>query len=229
MNCNYFQGITRLGMNPDYRAIAACCSRTVTTEKFSRRNCSTVASRNPQGLPSLPVVPLKETIEKYLKTVEPHLTPAEFTKTIAVAREFEAGKGKKLQELLEERAKHHDSWLADWWLEGAYLTYRDPVVVFSSPGLIFPEQKFRSENDRLTYAVKVVTASLNYKAAIDDKQIPVEKVGKAELDMQQYGKIFGTCRIPGVEKDSLIYNPQSDYIVVMHKGNVSRENNTGQN
>lgn len=190
-------------------------------DKFSRRNCSTVSTRNPQGLPSLPVVPLKETIEKYLKTVEPHLSAAEFTKTIKVAREFEAGKGRKLQELLEERAKQHDSWLADWWLDGAYLTYRDPVVVYSSPGLIFPEQKFRNEVDRLTYAVKVVFASLNYKAAVDGNQIPVEKVGKAELDMQQYHKIFGTCRVPQPGKDALMYNPQSDYIIVMHKGNVS--------
>lgn len=181
-----------------------------------------MSSRNPQGLPSLPVVPLQETIEKYLKTVEPHLTPTEFTNTIKVAREFESGKGKKLQELLEQRAKNHDSWLADWWLDGAYLSYRDPVVVYSSPGLIFPEQKFRTETERLTYAVKVVSASLNYKAAIDNNQIPVERVGKAELDMQQYHKIFGTCRIPGTEKDSLIYNPDSDYIVVMHKGNVSQ-------
>ena len=149
------------------------------------------------------------------------MTLAEFTNTIRVAREFEAGKGKKLQELLEARAKTTDSWLSDWWLDGAYLSYRDPVVVFSSPGLIFPEQRFKNETERLTYAVKVVSASLNYKAAIDNNQIPVEKVGKAELDMQQYHKIFGTCRIPGVEKDSLIYNPQSDYIVVMNKGNVS--------
>lgn len=94
------------------------------------------------------------------------------------------------------------------------------MIQWSSPGLIFPEQKFKNESERLTYAVKVVSASLNYKAAVDNKQIPTEKVGKAELDMQQYHKIFGTCRIPGMEKDSLIYNPQSDYIVVMHKGNV---------
>lgn len=164
--------------------------------------------------------PLKDTLEKYLKSVEPHLTHEEFTRTIDMCRKFESGKGRKLQELLEARAKSQDSWLADWWLDGAYLTYRDPVVVFSSPGLIFPEQKFKNEDERLTYAIKVIVASLNYKAAIENKEIPTEKVGKAELDMQQYGKIFGTCRIPGLKKDSLIYNPDSDYIIVMHKQNV---------
>lgn len=213
------QGITRVGLNPDYRAILACTSSRSLVQAI-RNNCSS-AGNNPQGLPSLPVVPLQETIEKYLRTVEPHLSAAEFTRTIKVAREFEVGKGKQLQALLEERAKGRDSWLADWWLDGAYLTYRDPVVVHSSPGLIFPEQRFANEFERLTYAVKVVAASLHYKAAVDNQQIPTERVGKAELDMQQYHKIFGTCRIPGVAKDSLIYNPQSDYIVVMCKGNVS--------
>lgn len=214
-------GLRYLGMHPDYRALIEIGRRQPGIDRFARMNCSSAKQlTNPQALPHLPVPTLSETMEKFLRTVEPHLNETEFANTRRIVRNFETGKGRKLQELLEERARSKESWLADWWLENAYLLYRDPVVVYSSPGLIFPEKRFRSEFDRLTYAAKIISASLNYKQAIDKDQIPVEKFGKAELDMQQYRKIFGTCRIPGLEKDSLVFNPDSDYIIVMHKGNV---------
>lgn len=38
--------------------------------------------------------------------------------------------------------------------------------------------------------------------------------------MSQYTKIFGTCRIPGIKKDTLEYNPTSDYIIVVRNNNV---------
>ena len=39
------------------------------------------------------------------------------------------GVGEKLHKMLQERAAKTDNWLSDWWLEGAYLGYRNPVVV----------------------------------------------------------------------------------------------------
>lgn len=129
--------------------------------------------------------------------------------------------GETLQKLLESRAGLKSNWLAEWWLKTAYLGYRDPVVVWSSPGIVFPERNFSSERDRLSFAAKVITASLKFKAEIDNDRIPVEKFGKNELDMQQYRKIFGTCRIPGREIDTIEFNPKSKHIVVLHRGNVS--------
>lgn len=45
-------------------------------------------------------------------------------------------------------------------------------------------------------------------------------MGKDLLDMSQYKKIFGTCRVPGVKKDSLEYHPTSKHIVVVKNNNV---------
>lgn len=40
-------------------------------------------------------------------------------------------------------------------------------------------------------------------------------MGKSELDMQQYKKAFGTCRIPGLPSDSMEYYPDSKHIAVI--------------
>lgn len=39
--------------------------------------------------------------------------------------------------------------------------------------------------------------------------------------MNQYNKIFGTCRIPGLPKDDIMFNPQSKHIVVAHNNHVN--------
>lgn len=41
------------------------------------------------------------------------------------------------------------------------------------------------------------------------------------LDMAQYNKIFGTCRIPRPKRDELVYNSNSKHIIVIHNNNVS--------
>lgn len=32
--------------------------------------------------------------------------------------------------------------LSDWWLKTAYLQFRQPVVIYSSPGVMLPKQDF---------------------------------------------------------------------------------------
>uniref|UniRef100_A0A1L8DZ57 Putative carnitine o-acyltransferase crot n=1 Tax=Nyssomyia neivai TaxID=330878 RepID=A0A1L8DZ57_9DIPT len=187
-----------------------------------QRTMSSKALENPQNLPSLPVPTLKETLLKFLTTAQPHLNEEEFRRTRSLVDKFTqpGSDGETLQKLLEARGKIKSNWLAEWWLKTAYLGYRDPVVVWSSPGIVFPERQFSSQRDRLAFAAKVITASLKFKEEIDQNRIPIEKAGKNELDMQQYRKIFGTCRIPGREIDTIEFNPTSKHIVVIHRGNI---------
>lgn len=181
------------------------------------------SATNPQNLPHLPVPKLSDTLEKYLKTVQPHLTPDKYSKTQDIVKKFaeKGGIGERLQSLLEERAKVKENWMAEWWLENAYLQYRDPVIVFSSPGLVFPKRYFKNENERLQFTAKAISAALSYKSLIDNKKIPQEFVGKFPLDMEQYNKIFGTCRVPGLPGDRLVYHPNSKHIVVVVNDMVS--------
>jgi carnitine O-acetyltransferase len=120
------------------------------------------SSTNPQNLPHMPVPKLNDTLQKFLDTAEPHLSPASFENTKNVVSEFgrAGGVGEKLQGLLEKRASEKENWLSDptsnWWLQCAYLQYRDPVVVWSSPGLVFPQRKFETNEDRAKYAAQVI-------------------------------------------------------------------------
>lgn len=68
---------------------------------------------------------------------------------------------------MEKRAEKHTNWLEEWWLNTAYLEYRDPVVVFSSPGLVFPFRIFNNKHEQLQYAAKTLLAALDYKELID--------------------------------------------------------------
>lgn len=180
---------------------------------------SATPQRNVQKLPRLPVPKLNDTLTKYLLTVRPILNDEEFARTTALIKDFEKGPGQQLQVLLEKRAQQHLNWLEDWWLNTAYLEYRDPVVVYSSPGLVFPFRKFQNQNEQLKYAAKTLLAAMDYKSLIDNEKIPVEMMGKNPLDMAQYKKIFGTCRIPHEKRDKLSFN-NSKHVTVIHNNHI---------
>jgi carnitine O-acetyltransferase len=86
------------------------------------------------SLPRLPVPPLASTLSKYLETLRPHLSPAEYARSESILRAFGASKqAQELQRRLEARALDEGAvvvnWLADWWNEAAYMAFREPVVV----------------------------------------------------------------------------------------------------
>lgn len=112
---------------------------------------------------------LKQTLDKFLQTVRPHVGDKEFAVTTELVKQFSAdnGIGTKLQKFLVEKAKESENWLADWWLHAAYLDFRYPVVVYSSPGLVFPFENFENESDRLSYTSKLILAAIDYKLQID--------------------------------------------------------------
>ncbi|KAM8715751.1 hypothetical protein ACLKA7_002747 [Drosophila subpalustris] len=170
-----------------------------------------------QKLLRYPVLPLNDTLERFLLTAQPHLTPKEFEKQKEITQQFKDKEGDKLQGLLEEVGKREKNWLAQRWLTTAYLKYRDPVTVYISPGMTFPYQKFKDMRDYVDYTAKVIYGLGEFKGIVDAGQIPIVKMGKNELDNSQFGKVFGTCRLPIRGTDRIVYNPCSNYIVVIYK------------
>lgn len=190
-----------------------------------RRSLTTVSilpsSTNPENLPHLPLPKLEDTVDKYLRSVQPLLSQEKFEKTRRIVEDFVKGKGLHLHNLLQKKAEKNENWLSDWWLKYAYLSYRSPVVIYSNPGLYLPTKFFENDFQWCRYAARITWASLRYKQMIDYNEIPTEKAGKFALDMSQYKKIFGTCRIPAREVDKLSFNPKSRHIVVAYRNGVS--------
>ncbi|XP_078238851.1 carnitine O-acetyltransferase isoform X4 [Pogona vitticeps] len=159
-----------------------------------------------QELPALPVPPLQQTLDHYLLALQPIISEEELSHTRALVEEFRkpGGVGERLQKGLERRARKQENWLSDWWLKTAYLEYRLPVVVHSSPGVVLPKQDFQDRQGQLRFAAKLIEGALDFKTMIDNETLPVEYLGGKPLCMNQYYQILSSCRIPGPKRDSVV-------------------------
>uniref|UniRef100_A0A3Q1G810 Carnitine O-acetyltransferase n=1 Tax=Acanthochromis polyacanthus TaxID=80966 RepID=A0A3Q1G810_9TELE len=175
-----------------------------------------------EGLPSLPVPPLQQTCERYLTALEPIVEPEELNNTRKLLEEFQeaGGLGEKLQRGLEKRAGKTENWLSAWWVQVAYLEYRLPVVVHSSPGLVLPRMNFNDKSGQIRFAAKLIAGVLDFKTMIDNETLPVEYLGEKPLCMNQYYEVLSSCRIPGLKRDSVVNHAKSSrppkHITVVH-------------
>ncbi|XP_055954415.1 carnitine O-acetyltransferase [Patella vulgata] len=177
------------------------------------------------SLPRLPVPPLNQTLDRYLKTIQPLVTPEELEYTKKVTEEFRNHPGPVLQQFLEARAAKTNNWLSEWWKHVAYLDFRASVVLNSNPAVIFPKQNYSGIQEQLRFAAKLVSGALNYKKGIDNQSIPIETLGGKPLCMSQYYKIMSACRIPGAKIDThYCYTPGSSkpprHINVIHNNQI---------
>uniref|UniRef100_A0A7N6BWT8 Carnitine O-acetyltransferase n=1 Tax=Anabas testudineus TaxID=64144 RepID=A0A7N6BWT8_ANATE len=175
-----------------------------------------------KGLPSLPVPPLQQTCERYITALEPIVEVDELKQTKELVEEFQkpGGVGERLQTGLEKRAGKTENWLSDWWVQVAYLDYRLPVVVHSSPGLVLPRMNFSDKQGQIRFASKLIAGVLDFKTMIDNEAIPVEYLGGKPLCMNQYYEVLSSCRIPGLKRDSVVNHAKSSrppkHITVVH-------------
>ncbi|XP_038590309.1 carnitine O-acetyltransferase isoform X2 [Micropterus salmoides] len=175
-----------------------------------------------KGLPGLPVPPLQQTCERYITALEPIVEVDELKHTKELVEEFQkaGGVGERLQRGLENRARNTDNWLSEWWVQVAYLDYRMPVVVHSSPGLVLPRMNFSDKQGQIRFAAKLIAGVLDFKTMIDNETLPVEYLGGKPLCMNQYYEVLSSCRIPGLKRDSVVNHAKSSrpprHITVVH-------------
>lgn len=174
-----------------------------------------------KGLPTLPVPPLQQTCDRYISALEPIVHKEELTHTKKLVEEFQkpGGDGERLQKALEKRASGTENWLSEWWVQVAYLDYRLPVVVHSSPGLVLPHMNFNDKQGQIRFAGKLIAGVLDFKTMIDNETLPVEYMGEKPLCMNQYYQVLSSCRIPGLKRDSIVNHARSSspkHITVVH-------------
>ncbi|XP_028316633.1 carnitine O-acetyltransferase b [Gouania willdenowi] len=173
-------------------------------------------SRRPEAclfssVPPQPVPPLANTLQGYLSALEPLLPPDEISHTRRMVQEFgrRGGLGPKLQEGLEKRARVTKNWIADWWVQRAYLESRQPLPVHSSPAISLPRRDYNDWKSQLVFASKLIAAVLDFKAKIKMGQLPVEYMRGKPLCMELYPLLFSSCRIPGPKHDYVAHYGRS--------------------
>eukprot|EP01136_Pigoraptor_vietnamica_P038819 Opistho-1_new@687 len=184
------------------------------------RKQSTLATK---AIPRLPVPTLQETCDRYLRYVRPLVDDAQFEKTKAAVEAFATGDGPELHNVVVKLAqpdadnwnKYPFSYIEKFW-DDMYLNGRWAVPINSNPFfLLRPDPKRTNMVDR---AASLIEATTRFHMKIHGGMLEVDKVGSTPLDMSQYRKLFGTCRIPKVGRDRLLTKADSKHIAVLRKG-----------
>ncbi|KAJ3287077.1 hypothetical protein HDU79_005993 [Rhizoclosmatium sp. JEL0117] len=174
---------------------------------------STATFSQQGNLPRLPIPPVEETLDRYLKSVRPFATESEFAATSSAAKTFvSSGAAAELQRRLVEHEKTQPgSWLSNWWLALAYHSWRESVLVNSNWYIIFRDEDSLATTStkgpaafthvQVKRAAKLVAGCLDYKDRIDSEVLPVETTKAGPLCMNQYRNVFGVTRVPKKDCD----------------------------
>ena len=203
------------------------------------------------ALGELPVPPLHQTLEKYLDSVRPFLSPTDYDVTVSHMRKFSDGQGKQLQQrLLERHSMAHalpvwtpqystidtpcipsdgierptrNSWLIDWWNQYSYLRFRDSVVLNVSFFFVFD---YAAHLDQFQRASLVIYHALCFKYQFANRTLEPDTMRKDPLCMNQFHYLFNSCRVPRIESDHVeIFDPlQHRYICLAVNGHFYRLN-----
>lgn len=174
------------------------------------------------SLPRLPVPSLKQTVEKYIRSVEPIYSEEKMIEIRQLGKDFLVKEGPKLQRYAHLKSWLSDNYISDWWEKYVYLRGRDSIMINSNYYVV---DMLQSEKNTSTVptsrAANIIYRMLKFKYLVETEALePMCIRDVVPMCMDQYKRLFGTCRIPGEECDEIIhYSPEeSNFIVVLCKG-----------
>ncbi|CAK4660209.1 hypothetical protein LEN26_015899 [Aphanomyces euteiches] len=182
-----------------------------------------LGGRNPltyafqSALPRMSVPPLKDTLQRYLKSIHPLVSDEEYKRIEGMVADFQANAGPKLQRYLVLKSWYADNYISDWWEQYVYLKGRSSIMIGSNyyalPAKIIPSAR------QLARAAGIVRQFMEFKQRLDREQLqPIMLRGLVPLCMQQYSRIFSTNRIPGRDEDVLKKYSHSKHLAVNCRG-----------
>jgi carnitine O-palmitoyltransferase 1 len=188
-----------------------------------------LGGRNPltysfqDALPRLPVPTLKETIERYLKSVHPLLDEEKYVEVEKMAKQFMEKEGKKFQLYLTLKSWWASNYVTDWWEKYVYLKGRTSLMI-NSNYYALPANNFNlfPSKNPLAIAAVITRLLMIFKQELDREQLsPMLIRGIVPLCMSQYQRIFSTTRLPGREEDILKkYRHKSKHLAVFCNGRI---------
>ncbi|XP_077311011.1 choline O-acetyltransferase [Lithobates pipiens] len=182
-------------------------------------------SQDAEELPKLPVPPLQQTMDMYLKCMKHLVSEEQYKKSKAIVEKFlmPEGLGEMLQQKLLERREKTENWIHEYWLDDMYLNNRLPLPVHSSPAVIFARHNFQDTNDHLRFTANLISGVLDYKTLLDLHALPMDyargQLSGQPMCMKQYYGLFSSYRLPGGMKDTLVAQessvmPEPEHIIV---------------
>lgn len=175
---------------------------------FSFQNC----------LPSQPVPLLEDTLKEHLDSVRPFMSDEEYNNVVKLTNEFQNGVGPKLQRYLKLRYFWSPNYVSDWWEKFIYLRSRASLMLNSNYYAVGPLHgpKTTVQSAR---AATLIHCLFRYRKRIDKHLLtPLRLFYIYPLCSSQYTRNFNSTRIPGKEEDVIATVPESNYVVVYHKG-----------
>ncbi|PWN47493.1 acyltransferase ChoActase/COT/CPT [Violaceomyces palustris] len=190
---------------------------------MARNNSTKPMYQGQADMPQLPVPPLEQTLNKYLRTTIPHQDAESLKRTQAAVESALSGKDaeivKTLQKRLEDRATKQgkENWLSEWWNEAAYMAYRDPVVPYVSYYYAHKDDKTRKDGPKR--AAALLKAFLAFRRLLETEQLAPEKGKAGPLCMRSYKWMFNSTRLPVIPADvGVKYDWEKNNHVVVIRG-----------
>ncbi|XP_043939347.1 carnitine O-palmitoyltransferase 1, brain isoform isoform X2 [Protopterus annectens] len=175
------------------------------------------------SLPRLPVPAVKDTMQRYLESVQPLTDDQQFKRMSALAKDFELNLAPRLQRYLKVKSWWSSNYVSDWWEEYIYLRGRSPIMVNSNYYAMdflyvtpTPVQAARAAN--------AVYALLMYRRLLTREEIRPSRVPGSFIPLcsSQWERMFNTTRLPGEETDTIQHHLDSKHIVVYNRGRFFR-------
>ena len=116
----------------------------------------------PSLLP-LPIPDLSATVKRFLRSAQPLLTPAAFTRTETLLAALLAGPGPALQQSLKASAAAapHTSYISEAWFD-AYLTNRAPLPLNLNPQLTWRDDARPGMQAQVARAANIAHAATRF-------------------------------------------------------------------
>eukprot|EP00760_Papus_ankaliazontas_P030570 PhM_4_TR4905/c0_g1_i1/m.40703/K00624/E2.3.1.7; carnitine O-acetyltransferase len=221
-------------------------SAVITSENENRSIYSPILPaymKHQSRVPRFRVPSLEDTLahlERYCKPILPsELERDAFTVHLGHFRTSPLGK--RLQADLTEWSRRHVNWLEPLWYD-SYLECRSPTPVNINYAFILraspagaspqpghlpsakepqsqqPQQQPHQQVNVLWEIARVVAGTWAFKKALPNMSPDIER--GHPLCMEQYQRLFGTCRIPKLKRDTLRLSPDTTHIIVLRNGHI---------
>ncbi|TRM69826.1 acyltransferase ChoActase/COT/CPT [Schizophyllum amplum] len=151
-----------------------------------------------KGLPRLPVPPLAQTLDRLKESLRPiACTSDEYDAVTSKIDSFAAQQGPDLQKRLEQHAASRDHWLEEWWDDGAYLSYRDSVVINVSYYYGFTKHPSHLKQTPAARAAALARGAMLFRQQWKLGQLEPDRAKDTAFCMDTFRWMFDCCRVPG--------------------------------